>query len=344
MSELAARSRAVTVLNIAIVGAGKIATVHADSVRRNPGTRLTWVASPSLDAAERLAAREAKATQDAYEAISAPDVDAIIVSSITPTHVEYILAGVHAGKAVLCEKPVDLDLARAQDCLRQVEAAGGTVQIGFNRRFDPTIAEMHERVASGEIGLLEQLTIVSRDHQPPPLAYVPVSGGIFRDMTIHDLDLVRFFLGEIESVYAVGQHVADSQVKELGDFDGAVVVLQAASGSVATIINERHCSYGWDQRIEAFGPLGALRSGNQHRTSLTVSNATVNDAAERVLSTNSERYGAAFARELDAFAASVERGEPCSPGLRDGVAALELAERAAHLAHRNHDTNGGRSK
>ena len=270
---------------------------------------------------------------DAYEAINAPDVDAVIITTITETHVEYILAAAKAGKAVLCEKPVDLDLDRARNCLTQVDAVGGNVQIGFNRRYDPTILEIHERISTGEIGDLEQLTLISRDQLPPPLEYVPLSGGIFKDMMIHELDLARFFLGPIESIHAVGQNVVDPRVKELGDFDGAVAVLKARSGAIGTIINDRRCVYGWDQRIEAFGSLGSLSMGNQHTTSVISSTATSTAAAGQVMSNNTQRYGAAFKAQVEGFARNLEEGNPLSPSLRDGVEALALAEAATIQAH-----------
>ena len=320
-------------INIAIIGAGKIAAVHADAVRRCERTNLTWITNRTIEKARVIAGPGVKVSADAYEAINAPDVDAVIITTITETHVEYILAAAKAGKAVLCEKPVDLDLDRARNCLTQVDTVGGNVQIGFNRRYDPTILEIHERISTGEIGDLEQLTLISRDQLPPPLEYVPLSGGIFKDMMIHELDLARFFLGPIESIHAVGQNVVDPRVKELGDFDGAVAVLKARSGAIGTIINDRRCVYGWDQRIEAFGSLGSLSMGNQHTTSVISSTATSTAAAGQVMSNNTQRYGAAFKAQVEGFARNLEEGNPLSPSLRDGVEALALAEAATIQAH-----------
>jgi myo-inositol 2-dehydrogenase/D-chiro-inositol 1-dehydrogenase len=239
-----------------------------------------------------------------------------------------ILAAVTAGKAVLCEKPVDLDIDRARECQRRVEAAQGRVMIGFNRRFDPTFAQVHARLETGEIGQLEQLTIISRDPSAPPASYIAQSGGIFRDMTIHDFDMARFFLGPIKAVQAVGQNVVDPQIAEAGDSDAAVVLLKAASGAVGTIINNRRCAYGYDQRLEAFGSQGMLEGRNQHATSVTLSTSDFSQAANRVQDFFLQRYADAYRLELKAFIEAVVGTGSFSPSLADGVAALALADAA----------------
>ncbi|MDR1767047.1 MAG: inositol 2-dehydrogenase [Propionibacteriaceae bacterium] len=315
-------------LNIAVVGAGRIGAIHAANVAASPDANLAWVCDPVPGAADKLSHLGGRVGLDARQAIASDDVDAVVIGSPTPTHVELILAAVEAGKAVLCEKPVDLDLARARQCQAAVEAAGGRVMIGFNRRFDPTFAEVHARLQSGEIGQLEQLTIVSRDPAAPPASYVAVSGGIFRDMTIHDFDMAHFFLGEVESVQAVGQNVVDPAIAEVGDSDAAVVVLKAKSGAVATIINNRRCAYGYDQRLEAFASAGMLEARNQHATSAAVSTATLSGAANRVQDFFLQRYADAYRLELAAFVKAVAEGGPFSPSLADGVTALALADAA----------------
>ncbi|MDR1808603.1 MAG: inositol 2-dehydrogenase [Propionibacteriaceae bacterium] len=316
-------------VNIAVIGAGRIGAIHAANVAAHPDTNLLWVADPVAGAAERVAAPlGAKATLDAAEALADPAVEALVICSPTPTHVELILAGVQAGKAVLCEKPVDLDLARARQCLATVEAAGGKVMIGFNRRFDPTFAEVNARVAAGEIGRLEQVTIISRDPNPPSAAYVATSGGMFKDMTIHDFDMARFFLGDVVTVRAVGQNVVDPAIQEAGDIDAAVVVLEGASGAVATIVNNRRCAFGYDQRLEAFGATGMLEGRNQFATTVAASTATTTGAMGRVQDFFLQRYADAYRVELDTFVQALAAGSPMSPSLADGVAALALAEAA----------------
>src|SRR5690606_8701767 len=177
-------------------------------------------------------------------------VDAVLIASPTATHVDLIARAVDAGIPVLCEKPIDLDIARVEPLRPRVASAGVPVALGFNRRFDPAFASARARVAAGEIGALEQLTIISRDPSAPPADYVAVSGGIFRDMTIHDFDMARFFLPNIVSVSATATNTFDPGAREHGDFDTAVVTLTAASGAVVTIINSRHSASGYDQRLE----------------------------------------------------------------------------------------------
>jgi myo-inositol 2-dehydrogenase/D-chiro-inositol 1-dehydrogenase len=316
------------VLRIAVIGAGRIGAIHAANVVAHPDATLAWVADPVPGAAERLAGSGARTTLDPKEAVAAPDVDAVMVCSPTPTHVQLIAAGVRAGKAVFSEKPVDLDIGRAEALLAEVERAGGRVMMGFNRRFDPSFAQIQQRVAAGEVGELEQLIIVSRDPSAPSPEYVASSGGLFRDMTIHDFDLARFFLGEIVSVQAVGQNVVDPGIKRAGDIDAGVVLLRAASGAVATIVNSRRCAFGYDQRLEAFGSKGMLQAENQRATSVVASNASVSAAGSRYQDFFLERYAQAYRVELDEFVARVADGGSFTPSLRDGCAALALANAA----------------
>ena len=323
-------------LKIAVIGAGRIGAIHAANVAAHPKCQLTWVCDPVPGAAEKLNLG-VKTSLNADEAINAPDVDAVIICSPTPTHVDLILAATAAGKPVLCEKPVDLDLARALSCLEEVESRKGTVMIGFNRRFDPSFAEVHSRVANGEIGNLEQLTIISRDPSAPPPSYVASSGGIFRDMTIHDFDMARFFLGTVTEVRTVGQNLIDPGIKEAGDNDSAVVVLTGSTGAVATILNSRRCAYGYDQRLEAFGSLGMLEARNHHATSVAASTSTLTGATGRVQDFFLQRYQEAYRLELDAFWNTVVNGELPSPSLRDGCEALYIAE-AAQQSQSSGDT------
>jgi len=319
-------------VRIAVIGAGRIGAVHAATVARHPDAELRLVCDPFGDAAARLAAAHgARATRDVADVYAADDVDAVIIGSPTPLHVEQIVAAVGAGKAVLCEKPVDLDLARVDECLAALAGQEHRVMIGFNRRFDPTFAEIHGRVSAGEIGPLEQLTIISRDPAAPPVEYLAQSGGIFRDMTIHDFDTARFFLGEIAEVRAVGQQL-DPAFATVGDFDAAVTTLLAHSGAVATIVNSRHCATGYDQRLEAFGPLGALEAVNHTATAVRSSTATTSAASGPYLDFFLQRYAAAYTRELEHFIASIREGTAPSPSLADGRAALVLADAATRSA------------
>ncbi|MCV2395039.1 inositol 2-dehydrogenase [Actinotalea sp. M2MS4P-6] len=319
-------------LKFAIIGAGRIGGVHARAVAGHPAGELALVADPVGDAAARLAAGYGAASTTDVADVFASDVDAVIVGSPTPFHVDQIIAAVEAGKAVLAEKPVDLDLARADECVAAVGDRADRVMLGFNRRFDPGFAEVRARIDAGEIGEVEQLTIISRDPAAPPAQYLTNSGGIFRDMTIHDLDMARFLLGDIVEVTAVGQNFAED-IKEIGDFDGAVLTLRGANGGVATIINSRHCATGYDQRVEAFGPRGSLRAENHTATRVQFFGAEVSGASGPYLNFFLERYTEAYAAELDHFITSIEAGKAPSPSLWDGREALALADAATRSAH-----------
>ncbi|WP_263732209.1 inositol 2-dehydrogenase [Cellulomonas sp. SG140] len=329
-------------LRFAIIGAGRIGVVHAQAIASHPDAELALVADPAGDAAVRLAsAHGARSTTVVDDVFAADDVDAVVVGSPTPFHVEQIIAGVEAGKAVLAEKPVDLDIERVDRCLAAVGDRADRVMVGFNRRFDPGFAEVKARIERGEIGPLEQLTIISRDPQAPPASYVAQSGGIFRDMTIHDLDMARFMLGEVVEVSAVGQNT-DPEIQAAGDFDGAVLTLRAASGALATIINSRHCATGYDQRLEAFGPYGSLRAENHTATQVRYFGSRTSDAAGPYLDFFLQRYAQAYRAELDHFVRSVVAGTSPSPSLLDGREALVLADAATLSATKGQPVRIGR--
>ncbi|AYD90210.1 inositol 2-dehydrogenase [Actinomyces sp. 2119] len=319
-------------LSIAVIGAGRIGQVHARTIASHPQARLALVCDPVQDAAATLAGTYgARSCQDVEEVFADPQVDAVIIGSPTPLHIPHLLAAAKAGKAVLCEKPIALDMKDVDAARTELDAVTVPVMFGFNRRFDPSFAAARAAVQEGRIGALEQLTIISRDPAAPPVDYIKVSGGIFRDMTIHDFDTARFFLGDIVEVHAVGQHL-DQEVAQAGDFDAAVVTLRAASGAVATIINNRHCASGYDQRLEASGREGTLFAENIRATTVRLSNAEVTDAQEPYLDFFLERYADAYRLELSAFIEAVEAGTTPPTSVADAVEALRLAEAATESA------------
>jgi myo-inositol 2-dehydrogenase / D-chiro-inositol 1-dehydrogenase len=316
-------------IRFALFGCGRIGRVHADSIDVHPRAELAWVYDPIESAALEIAKQYgAAAAPTADAAIDDPRVDAVVIASATPTHVDLLTRAVRAGKAVLCEKPIDLDLARVDRCWTEIAALNPTVMIGFNRRFDPSFREVHERIAAGDIGRLEQLTIVSRDPAPATRDYLAASGGLFRDMTIHDFDLARFYLGEVVDVYATGANLVADYIAELGDIDGAVVVMRGADGALCQITNSRRSVFGYDQRLEAFGSAGMLSVGNQHPTSVRLSNATQTEAAPEYLNFVLDRYTPAYRAELDHLITAIEQGSQPSPGFADGREALALADAA----------------
>jgi myo-inositol 2-dehydrogenase / D-chiro-inositol 1-dehydrogenase len=316
-------------IHFALFGCGRIGRVHADSIDVHPRAELAWVYDPIESAAQEVAKQYGASTAPSVDAaMEDPSVDAVVIASATPTHVDLLTRAARAGKAVLCEKPIDLDVARVDRCWVEIAALNPTIMVGFNRRFDPSFREVKERVAAGDIGRLEQLTIVSRDPAPAPREYLAASGGLFRDMTIHDFDLARFFLGEIVEVYATGANVVADYIAELGDIDSAVVVMRGTDGTLCHITNSRRSVFGYDQRLEAFGSDGMLSVGNQHPTSVRLFNATQTEAAPEYLNFFLDRYTPAYRAELDHLITAIEQGSQPGPGFTDGREALALADAA----------------
>ncbi|MEQ8699866.1 MAG: inositol 2-dehydrogenase, partial [Bauldia litoralis] len=256
------------------------------------------------------------------------DIDAILIGTSTDTHADFIEQAMAAGKAVLCEKPVDLDAGRIETCLKAVEPTGRPLMVGFNRRFDPNFASLKKRLDDGAVGSVEMVTIISRDPGPPPVSYIERSGGLYRDMMIHDFDMARFLLGEEPvEVHAVGSVLVDPAIGAAGDVDTAMVMLRTASGKLCQISCSRRATYGYDQRIEVHGSGGMIRAGNLHET--TVELATGGGfTADPVMNFFLERYGAAYRLELAAFIDAVENGTPTSPSGHDGLMAQRLADAA----------------
>ncbi len=321
-------------LRVGLIGAGFIGQMHARNLAAHAAIELAGIFDVDAEAARKVArATGSSAAASVAELLAEPALDAVLVASSTPTHCDLIEAAAKAGKAVLCEKPIDLDMARVDACAQVVRATGTPVQIGFNRRFDPSHAALHTAVASGEIGRVEQVVISSRDPAPPPLGYVRVSGGLFRDMMIHDFDLARFVFGEEpREVYATGSVLIEPGIGEAGDVDAAMAVLRMESGALCHINCSRRCAYGYDQRVEAFGEGGMLVSTNPTETSLERHTAGVTGARDRMHHFFVERYAEAYVRELDAFVKAVENGESPSPGFDDGRRALLLADAATESA------------
>ena len=314
-------------LDIAVLGAGRIGRIHAGNIAAHPEARLAGIADVDAKAARQLAEATGSTVLTLEQALWA---DAVLIASPTPTHADYIEMASAAGKAVFCEKPIDLSAARVKACLEKVKAAGTLLMVGFNRRFDPHFATLKQRLP--EIGSLELLTIISRDPAPPPPAYVAASGGLFRDMMIHDLDMARFLLGEEPvQVTAAASCLVDPAIGAAGDVDTAVVTLRAASGKLCQISNSRRATYGYDQRIEAHGAGGLLRAGNVFPT--TVERADGNGFhGDPVLPFFLERYATAYKAELAAFIAACHGQGPATPGGDDGLRALLLADAAVEAA------------
>lgn len=315
-------------LRFAVLGAGRIGQVHARAIKSVDGAELIAIAEP-FEAA-------AAAAKDAFgcdirtidECITSPDIDAVVICTPTDTHANLIELFVKAGKKVFCEKPVDLSVERVKEALATVKAENGTLMVGFNRRFDPDFMAVKAQIDAGAIGDVEMVTITSRDPGAPPPSYIEVSGGIFRDMTIHDFDIARWLLGEeVETVVAQASNLVDPEIGALGDFDSANIILRTATGKQCVITNSRRASYGYDQRIEVLGSTGMVSAKNMHEANIEVANAE-GFTAKPLLNFFMSRYTAAYANEIAAFVDAVANGtETPTTGL-DGLKALELAEAA----------------
>lgn len=313
---------------LAQFGAGQIGSIHGRNIAANPKSRLKYIVDMRPEAAQRLAAATGAQIADAKAVFADPEVKGVVIASATPTHADLAIQAAEARKAVFCEKPIDLDLARTDACLAAVGDAGIPFQIGFNRRFDPSFRAIHDGIAAGKIGKVELVMITSRDPAPDNEEYLKVSGGLFRDMTIHDFDMARFMLGEEpDQVFATGSCLIDPVFARLGDFDTVMVTLRCPSGRMCHINNSVRAVYGYDQRVEVFGSAGLLRAGNRTPTSVELANAdgiTTDKPHYFFL----QRYSEAYAAEMDAFIDCIAGGRTPSPGAEDGRRAMLLAEAA----------------
>jgi myo-inositol 2-dehydrogenase/D-chiro-inositol 1-dehydrogenase len=319
-------------MRVGLLGAGRIGRVHAVNIAGNPRSRLVAVSDVNEQSARDLAGAYGAVATSSDAILADASIDAVLIATPTDSHSALIERAAAAGKAVLCEKPVDLSLERAQQCLAAVSGSGVPVMIGFNRRFDPNFAGLKAALAAGELGKAELLSITSFDPAPPPVSYVKVSGGLFRDMMIHDFDMANFVMGDLpKTVQAVGSSIIDPAIGEAGDVDTAVVTLSYADGRIAVIKNSRRAAYGYDQRVELLGSQGLVSAGNVLENTLSKSTATgVTSAKPEFFFL--ERYMRAYVAEWQAFVSAVLDKTEIPVTLHDGVAALALAEAATASA------------
>lgn len=310
----------------ALFGAGRIGRIHAANISAHAEARLKYVVDVDAGAAAAVAGPAGAVAGETNAVLADPAIDALLVASPTDTHAGLIEAAAAAGKSVLCEKPIDLEVPRARAAVAAAGRAGILLAVGFNRRYDPSFRRIRQGIDSGEIGAVESVLIVSRDPSPPPLAYVRRSGGLFRDMTIHDLDMARWLLGEDPvEVTAHGSCLVDPAIGAAGDIDTAAVTLRTASGRIAQISNTRRAVFGYDQRIEVCGAAGMLAAGNRKTTS--VERATASGyATDPAMPFFLERYADAYRLELDAFVRSLHGQKADIVSGADGLRALEIAE------------------
>jgi myo-inositol 2-dehydrogenase / D-chiro-inositol 1-dehydrogenase len=314
-------------LRVGIIGAGRIGRVHANTlVTRVPNADVVAIADIHEESAKSACQELNLDNYTAYpmELIRSSMIDAIIICSSTDTHTEFICETAMAGKHIFCEKPIAHDLHEIDSAIKIVEDEGVKLQIGFNRRFDANHIRLKQAIENGEIGDPHMLTIISRDPAPPPIDYIKVSGGLMMDMMIHDFDMCRFLLGEVEEIFAMADVKVDPAIGEAGDIDTAKVMLKFENGVIGTIDNSRQAVYGYDQRVEVFGSGGVARSGNWHENQVTISDA---NSVHRDLPLNffMDRYTDSYANEMIAFVDAITNDKPVPVVGNDGRVPVVMA-------------------
>jgi len=315
-------------MDVALFGAGRIGKIHAGNVVRQSGANLKYVVDVDASAAAALAEQHSAQVASADAAFADTSIAAVIIAASTDTHADLIQRAAASGKAIFCEKPVDLDIDRARTCAQAVARAGVTCLIGFQRRYDPTFSALKARIDQGEIGDPEMLIVTSRDPGAPPVDYVKRSGGIFKDMLIHDFDIFRWILDdEAATIHATGSCLTDPAIEAAGDIDATAVTIRTERGRLAQINTIRRAAYGYDQRFEVIGSKGMLQAGNHRPTEVVAWNADKisSDKPEHFFL---ERYRAAYAAEMAHFIDAITRKRPVRTSIDDGVKALALADAA----------------
>lgn len=310
-------------INVGIIGAGRIGKVHCRSIGYIKDVKVSAIADPMMSEETREWAKNIgidNVYKDYHEILADEKIQAVLICSSTDTHSKISLEAIASGKHVFCEKPIDHSVERILAVKEAVENSNLKYQVGFNRRFDHNFAAAQKAVADGKIGELNILKITSRDPAPPPVDYIACSGGIFLDMTIHDFDMVRFMSdAEVDEVYAVGGVMVDKAIGEAGDIDTAVITMKLSNGAFAVIDNCRRSSYGYDQRVEAFGSDGQVAIYNDSASNAVISNAE-GVTAEKPLLFFLERYMQAYAKEVADFVEAIKNDTPVKVNVDDGLA------------------------
>ncbi|MFZ2021297.1 MAG: inositol 2-dehydrogenase [Terracidiphilus sp.] len=326
-------------LHIGILGAGRIGRVHAETLAfRLPEAEIAAITDINREAAEALAARCSipRVVSSADDILGDKAIDAVLICTSTDTHADLIVRAARAGKHIFCEKPIALELDKIDTALAAAKAAGVQLQVGFNRRFDSNFLRVRQAVANGEIGKPSLMHIISRDPAPPPMAFVRTSGGIFRDMMIHDFDMARYLMGEeVEEIYAAGGVLVEPAFKTENDLDSALVVLHFKSGAIGTIDNSRKAVFGYDQRVEILGSKGKIASENRFPNEVVVSGEK-SVYTDLPLNFFMQRYTESFALELQLFVQAVLEGKP-TPVTGDDArvpVVMALAARKSYDEHR----------
>jgi myo-inositol 2-dehydrogenase/D-chiro-inositol 1-dehydrogenase len=315
-------------IRFALFGAGFIGTAHAGNIAAHPRAELRYVCDVNPAAAEELAARHGARAASADAIWAARDVDAVLIASSTNTHAELLGGALRANKPAYCEKPIDLDIERVKAVAREARGSELPICIGFSRRFDSNHLGVYEAVRNGDVGIVEIMHLTSRGPQPPPISYVKVSGGQFRDQTIHFFDLACWIAGEAPvEVYAAGAALVDPAIGAAGDVDTSALILRMPSGALCQIDNSRRSAYGYDERIEVFGSQGMVQSRRKPTREVSLYTGT-KVIADGLHPGWFERIAPSFVLALDAFVAAVEGQRVAYPSLLDGLRAQQIAEAA----------------
>lgn len=321
--------------NVAIFGAGRIGRIHASNLSALSGVQLRYVCDPVAASAQALASQLGASVASVEAVFADPAIDAVVIASSTNTHSDLLNRAAAAGKHIFCEKPIDLSLARVRACVDAVQNAGVACMIGFQRRFDPTFNAARTRMDRGEIGNPEMLIVTSRDPGAPPVEYIKASGGIFRDMLIHDFDIFRWILcadgDSAQWLSATGSVLTDPAIGAAGDYDCTAVTIRTRKGRLCQINTTRRSAYGYDQRFEVIGSQGMLQCGNHRPTEVAHWDAagTHSDNPENFFL---QRYAAAYQLEMAHFFDCLQSGAGFKTTVADGLAAQELADAASESA------------
>ncbi len=317
--------------NFSLMGAGRIGKMHAGIIHDHPECNLKYIYDINNDSVSELAAKySATVAQTSQQALSSEDIDAVLIASATSTHTEFISIGSNFGKAIFCEKPIDLDINKVNLCREEIKNTNVPIQIGFNRRFDKSHSKLQQASLNQEIGKLEMVIITSRDPEPPGLDYLKAAGGFFRDTTIHDFDLASFILGDdqIIQVAAFGSQLISDDVKKVNDQDTAMFILKSKNGVLIHINNSRRAVYGYDQRVEIFGSKGMMISNNQTPTSVQKFSKKNTESKDPIHNFFIERYEQAYRDQFNDFIGTIKQKKQPSVSFEDGRNALILANAA----------------
>lgn len=317
-------------IEVALFGAGRIGKIHAGNISHQQGVKLKYVVDVNRAAAVELAAKYRAEVRAVDAALADEAVGAVVIASSTDTHADLIQRAAAAGKQIFCEKPVDLDVVRARACAHAIARTGVVCMIGFQRRYDPTFVALKQRLAAGEIGDAEMLIVTSRDPGAPPIDYIGHSGGVFKDMLIHDFDIFRWILDdEAASIYATGSCLTDPAIGSAGDIDSTAVTIRTRRQRLALINTSRRAAYGYDQRFEVLGSRGMLQAGN-HKPTEVFAHTEASVSQDKPEHFFLERYRVAYANELAHFFEAIREGKLVQTTIQDGLKALELADAATH--------------